>query len=479
MAISRFNAAMKAAQSDIHKFCRILNFKPTNQQERLLQVVQDQTFCRQEHRKKGIACKSGQGPGKTKFAVVAGQWRTLQAMNEQTVVTAPTMRQVKDVFMTELSKTVAKADPDYQKCLRIDTTKATFFGMKDWKIATATSTRPENIQGYHSAGMTIIVDEASGILRPIWQTIKGTTTGPENLIIAIGNPNDRDTEFFDMFGKDIANYSTHTWSAEDSPNVSRKHILDMEREYGRESDVFRVRVLGEFPRENPNAVIRYEDLLWACEQSSFATCFRLQAPTDDEQGKPTRQFGIDLARFGGDEGVIVARYNSAVVGQRVFVKKDPAEVIRAAFAWQRDLGWSDKDTRYCCDAGGMGQGSMHLFYENNKEVFEFHSQGTPFETQTFHDAISEAYWTLRRLTRGHHIHLKKDSTTFNQLVSRQYRFTDGKIRLESKDEFLIRVGTEEYSSPDRADAVAMAFYPYAGGGMRSLPVSYDSDRDVR
>lgn len=476
MAIGRFNAAMKAAQSDILKFCRILNFVPTRQQELLLMEVQRQTFCAHEHRKKGIVCKSGQGPGKTKFAVVAAQWRTLQAMNEQTVVTAPTMRQVKDVFMTELSKTVAKADPDYQRCLKIGTTKANYFGMKDWKIATATSTRPENLQGYHSAGMTIIVDEASGIQRPIWQTIKGTTTGPENLIIAIGNPNDRDTEFFDMFGKDIANYSTHTWSAEDSPNVSRKHIADMEREYGRESDVFRVRVLGEFPRENPNAVIRYEDLLWCCEQAGFAQCFRTLAPTDDYKEGPTRQFGIDLARFGGDEGVIVARYNSAVIGQRVFVKKDPAEVIRAAFQWQKDLNWTDEQARYCCDAGGMGQGAMHLFYENDKRVFEFHSQGSPFEPQIFHDAITEAYFTLRKLTRARAIHLKKDSTTFNQLVSRQYRYTDGKFRLESKDEFLVRVGTEEYASPDRADAHAMAFYPYAGGAMRSLPFENEKSR---
>ncbi len=59
---------------------------------------------------------------------------------------------------------------------------------------------------------------------------------------------------------------------------------------------------------------------------------------------------------------------------------------------------------------------------------------------------------------------------FTQLVSRQYRYTDGKFRLESKDEFLKRVGTEEYSSPDRADAIAMAYYPYASDGMTSQPI---------
>ncbi|MEY5098843.1 MAG: hypothetical protein RJA36_1562, partial [Pseudomonadota bacterium] len=53
----------------------------------------------------------------------------------------------------------------------------------------------------------------------------------------------------------------------------------------------------------------------------------------------------------------------------------------------------------------------------------------------------------------------------NQMVSRQYRYDQGVFRLESKDEFLKRVGTEEYTSPDRADAKALAFYPHACGGM--------------
>lgn len=461
---------MSAAQADIHKLCRVLRFVPTEQQGGLLDEVQRQTRGPREYRKKGIACKSGQGPGKTAVSTIVAIWRTLQAVMEQTIVTAPTMRQVRDVWMSELSRTVGRADPDFQKLIDISSVKATFLGLKKWGIFTATSTRPENIQGYHSAGMTILVDEASGIARPIWQTIKGTTTGPNNLIFAIGNPNDRDTEFFDMFGKDIANYATFTWSAEDSPNVSKKHIAEMEQEYGRESDVFRVRVLGEFPRENPNAVIRYEDLLWCCERVAFNEAYRWLPITDETNDVAVRQFGIDLARFGSDESVVVCRYNGAVVGMKTYVKREPAEVIREAFAWQRALGWGDEQTNYCVDAGGMGQGVMHLFYEEGKNVFEFHSQGRPFDSFAFHDAITEAYFALRQLTRSRKIHLKRDPTMFNQLVSRQYRYTDGKFRLESKDEFLKRVGTEEYSSPDRADAIAMAYYPYAAGGMTSLPI---------
>lgn len=461
MTLSNFGPALKAAQSDIFKLCKLLNFVPTKQQAEGLKLVQENTFAPVENRKKGIFIKSGQGPGKTAFSTVAGTFRTLQDLNEQTLVTAPTMRQVRDVWMTELSRTVARSDPAFQRLVRVDSTKMTICGQKKWGIFTATSTRPENLQGYHSRGLTVLLDEASGILRPIWHTVKGTTTGAENLILAIGNPNDRDTEFFDAFNKDSGLYHTLTWNAEESPNVSKKHIADMEKEYGRESDVFRVRVLGEFPRQNANAVIRYEDLLWCSDKVPFTSAFK--HILEDEPDEGTRQIGIDLARFGSDESVIVVRFNAAIIGIKHFSKVEPIHVIQEAFKWQKELFWSDRDTLYCCDAGGMGQGVMHEFYEKRKNVFEFHSQGVPVDTRSFHDAITEAYFVLRRLTRQRVLHLHNDAIAFNQLVSRQYRFTDNKFRLESKDEYLKRIASEEYSSPDRADAIAMAFYPFASG----------------
>lgn len=465
MPAAAFTQALLDGRDDIFKLCRILNYTPTGQQADLFREVQYQTFAPVALRSKGVAVKSGQGPGKTSASTVVALFRSLQEIDEQTIVTAPTMRQAQKVWVAELGRTVGKAVPEFTKLVKIDNTKATIMGRPRWGMFTATSTKPENLQGYHSPGMTILVDEASGIGRRIWETIKGTTTGDGNLIVAIGNPNDRNTEFFDMFNKDAALYITMTWSAEDSPNVSKKHIADMEEEYGRESDIFRVRVLGEFPRQDPAAVIRYEDLIYCTEKVPFAKAFR----TELEGTGTVRQIGIDLARFGGDESVISARYNGASMGRRVFVKREPLDVIEAAFAWQKELGWQDRHTEYCCDAGGMGQGVMGRFYEENKNIYEFHSQGTPFDEDTYHDSITEAYFNFRRLTRRRLIRLKKDATTFNQLVGRHYRYTDGRFRLESKDEFLKRVGTEEYASPDRADSEVMSFY--RTGGSLLVPIA--------
>lgn len=464
--MKQFYRDLDRSLSDIHKFARdILRFKPTDQQAQLFDLIQFETFAPQSERKKGICVKSGQGPGKTSAATVAALFRLMQSPGRLVLVTSPTRRQVEDIWVAELQRRVSHAPPEFQTLLDVQKQKIRVAGFNKWEIVTATSVKPENVQGYHEAGMTVIVDEASGIERKIWGTLKGTITGPDNLLVAIGNPNDRDTEFFDMFNKDKHLYHRLTWNAEDSPNVDRRHIERMAAEYGRDSDVFRVRVLGEFPRESPNVVIRYEDLLYACREKPFLQAFQELAPYDNGQRK---QIGIDLARFGGDESVVVARYNCAMVGKLQFSKREPSDVVEAAFRYQRELGWDDASTVYCVDAGGMGQGVLHMFYEQGKRVFEFHSNGKSFEPRVYNDAITEAYFHLRLLTRERRLHLKEDMNSFQQLVSRQYRYDQGLFRLESKDEFLRRVGTEEFTSPDRADATALAFYPYANAGMSSV-----------
>lgn len=461
----KFAKMLQRSISDIHYYAReMLLTTPTWQQAQLLDAVQYETYAPIELTRKGIAVKSGQGPGKTTAAAIASSWRLLQAPNNFVVVTSPTRRQVEDIFVSELQRLVARAPIEFQKMLDIQKSRVRVANFPTWQMVTATAVRPENIQGYHHNSMTVVVDEASGIERKIWSTIKGTLTQPGNLLIAIGNPNDRETEFFDMFNKDAPLYTLMTWNAEESPNVDKKHIEKMAAEYGIHSDTYRVRVKGEFPNESPNAVIRYEDLLWACRQQSFSSLFRVITPK--ERGN-VRQIGIDLARFGSDESVVVFRYNSAMVRIMHFSKTEPADVIRTAFAEQHELGWSNDSVVYCVDAGGMGQGVMHLFRDSGRRWYEFDSGGTAQESHIYHDAITEGYFNLRDMTRKKLLYLNEDPLMFSQLVSRQYRYDgDNKFRLETKDEYMKRVGTEEFTSPDRADAVVLAFYPYANAGLK-------------
>lgn len=459
-----FEIALKKSLTNIHDFApRFLNFEPTPQQADFLDLIQWETFAPIEETKKGIFVKSGQGPGKTGVSSVGMLFRFLQRINNRGLVTAPTRRQVEDIWVSEFAKWVSRAPVQLQQMLDIQKTRIRVRGFPKWEILTATSVKPESVQGYHHENLTVLADEASGIARRIWETLKGTISEPGNLIIGIGNPNERDTEFFDAFYKDADLYHLLTWNAEDSPNVDPKHIQRMAEEHGRESDVYRVRVLGEFPLQNPNVVIRYEDLLHACRNVRFQKAYNQIAPM--ETG-PRRQFGIDLARFGGDESVVVARYNSAMIGMRHYVKWEPGDVIHDAFRWQRELAWENSDCTFCVDSNGLGQGVLDDFYATGRHVFEFMGHKTAMEPLKYDNMLTEAYFAFRGLTRERVLHMKENDILFKQLVGRQYYFKKGLYVIESKDEYLDRVGQEEFTSPDRAEATVLAFYPHAQGSLR-------------
>lgn len=446
-----FNETFLAARQDIFKYAtRMLNWHPSSQQEELLRAVQHESMAPYDERLKRIACKSGQGPGKTAATTVVASWRCLRAVDSMVVVTAPTQRQVKDVWMAELRRLMINAVPELQQLVEIDNFQMKVAGRKDWCIRTVAANRPENVQGYHQKYLTFVFDEASGIERPIWETVKGTLTNKDSLLLAIGNPNTNDCSFHDCFNLDRDLWHCLTWNAEESDHVDKGNISRIAREFGVDSDVYRVRVLGEFPRMDPDCVINQDDVESCTKLNPSAMAREPLHPTAD-----VRQCGIDLARFGSDESVIIFRRNSAVAAMEVHVKKEPIKVIRRAFQMEREMGW--EGTHYCFDAGGLGQGVAHVFHDHRKHVTEFHSNGSACD-RNYKNKITEAWFQLRQKFMQQKIYVPRDPRMIKQLSTRKYKTRGDQVLLESKEDYVKRVGTEEATSPDRADALAMAFY---------------------
>jgi phage terminase large subunit len=438
----------------IRALCQYMNFEPTDQQMEVLRIVENESHLPFSKRKKRIAIKSGQGPGKTTVSVIIMLWRCLQDVNAMGIVTAPTMRQIKDVWLAEARRRMMDAHPILQKFIKVTKSRVLIGGedYPDWGIKTMASSSPENTQGLHEKHLTVMVEEASGVEAPIIEQLKGTLTNEDSLLIMIGNPNQRDTPFFDCFNKLRNLFWTYTMNAEESSIVDQDNVRRIAEEFGRDSDVFRVRVLGEFPLQNPNTVLSSDDL---------EACARLLANKMARINSGLRQFGIDFARFGGDESVVYQRCGNAIIAQKIYVRKEPIEAIRYAKLLARRCGWeNDASVQWVVDAGGLGQGLMHNFYEAGLTVHEFHSAGKPFDTQ-YDDQITEAFFNLRDLVRAREISIPNDDVLIKQLATRQYDLTKkGKIKVESKKEYVKRQGLEEGcgASPDRADAMVMAWY---------------------
>lgn len=433
--------------------CSLLNFEPTWQQAEVLTAVHQQTFWPPEYRKKRIAVKSGQGPGKTTVSVIAGVWRALLGPKALTVVSAPTMRQCKDVWLTEARRLFEKAHPALRRHVEITRSKVVIAGDPDWGVWTVTATRAENAQGYHQKYLTFIFDEASGVEDEIIQQAKGTLTNKDSLLLMIGNPNQRNCTFYKCFTSQRSMWDCYTFNAEESPLVSKENIHLLEREYGRDSDVFRVRVLGEFPYRDPDVIISEEDVIACTKTDPYKLGIRSRT---DLSGKtrPAKQFGIDFARFGGDESVIYRRQGNVITEKMFFNHTEPSQVVLHAFDMQRRAGWSTNDTWFVPDAGGMGQGVLDMFYNKGKNVLEFHTNGTACSSQ-YSGKMTEAYFNLRHLFANRLIHIEEDDRLIEQLCTRKYFADrkDGKIEIEPK-----KLYCKEHESPDRAEGLAMAFY---------------------
>jgi hypothetical protein len=120
---------------------------------------------------------------------------------------------------------------------------------------TARKEQPEAFQGYHSPNMLFIADEASGIDDIIFEVGKGAMSSPGAKTIMTGNPTRTQGYFYDAFHRMRAFWRTMTVPCSSSSQVAQKYIEECKEEYGEDSNMFRVRVLGEFPQEGDNVII--------------------------------------------------------------------------------------------------------------------------------------------------------------------------------------------------------------------------------
>ena len=456
----QFEPLFERWRADIRVFAReAMNFDYTWQQEELFDIVQLESWLEVDKRLKRIAVRSGKGPGKTAASVIVALWRCIRYTDALCIVTSPSMRQCKQ-WIDECSRLLKEAHPVMQKMCKTFGTKVEINGSKMWGIRTATATRPENLQGIHEKHLTFIADEASGVSAKIMQTIKDTLSNPDALFLAIGNPNTSSCDFYSYFTANADQWHRLCWNAEhtarDYPHLlSPTRNKQIEWEFGKDSDQYRIAVLGEFPHEDPNNVMGLQDLT-ICTKTSLLGCASIL-----DMMLVNKAIGIDYARFGGDESVIARRAGLAIVDFETFVKTEPMHVTDRAFAMQLESNWTNKDCWYIPDAGGMDQGVMFAFHEGGRNVLEFHTQGRPYDSAMFADLYSEAWWRLRNLVREHIVRLPNDARLLKQLSTRQY-YTDrkGKLKVETKDEWRKRMEITE--SPDRADAIVMAFYPHIG-----------------
>ncbi|WYU80647.1 DEAD/DEAH box helicase family protein [Paenibacillus sp. FSL H8-0317] len=407
-----------------------------------------------------VSVRSGQGVGKTGLEAAVALWFLSCFPFPKVICTAPTRQQLHDVLWAEISKWQEKS-PLLKRILKWTKTKIYMRNYEERWFATArTATKPENMQGFHEDYMLFIVDEASGVEDRIMEAILGTLSGEFNKLLMCGNPTRTSGVFYDSHNRDRADYNTHKVSCLNSPRTSKENIAMLERKYGKGSDVWRVRVEGEFPRGESDTFI-------ALEAAEFA---KNEVKIESVGHKLT--VGVDVARFGDDETTIYGQIGGKVVKSHFHHKQDTMTttgwVLRIVDDIKSEHAEVDEVEIRVDDSGIGGAVTDRLNEINDEKNLGYTiigvNNGSSAEDTHYGNLGSEMWGHIKALLEENMsnymlgvlgvLELPDDEKLVTQLTSRKWRMgSNGRIYLEKKEDMKKR----GLQSPDRADAFVLAF----------------------
>lgn len=402
-------------------------------------------------------------------ATTVAWWLDVHPVGEAFVVTtAPTDKQVKAVLWREINRLHTRAG------------LAGRTNLSEWYIGkelVAFGRKPADqdptaFQGIHARYVLLVLDEACGIPKDLWDAGSSIVSNEHSRTLAIGNPDD-------PFGEFAANCRPgNGWNIihvgyRHTPNFTGEPVAEIVRDsliaprwveerakkWGRGSAIFTSKCEGNFPLEGTSGTIPYA---WV------TACRTLDLP---ESPGEVVEAGIDVGA-GGDRTVIRERRGLRAGRESVFVDADPMRTIGRLIKKINEWGV----TRVKVDNIGIGwaltgrlrelssvhnpHGALVGDTSHSAEVVGVNFGEKPRESnlRKFLNRRAEVYWEVgRERSRLRQWDLAEvDDDVVAELTVSTYEVLDsfGKIKIEPKDKIIERLG----ESPDRAEALLLAFY---------------------
>jgi len=215
------------------------------------------------------AISSGHGIGKSTVSAWLTNWILSTRPHSQGTVTANTFPQLQSKTWASILKwSRLLINAHWFECggARIFVKSAP----ESWFV-TAQTCRRENSEafhGQHAARSTswYLFDEASAIPDEIWAAAEGGLTDGEPMIFAWGNPTRNTGKFHRIvFGSERDRWQQKIVDSRSCKFPNKQLIEEWEKDYGEDSDFFRVRVRGVAPRAGELQYIDHERV-WNAQQ---------------------------------------------------------------------------------------------------------------------------------------------------------------------------------------------------------------------
>lgn len=457
-------------------------------------------------RDKRVSVRSGTARGKdfvaaciaVSFLYLTPRWNRRGELIENTKValTAPTDRQVKNIMMPEISRLWGRAKkrgfvlPGRLTAYDIRTDNEEWFltGFK------ADEHNHEAWSGFHAVNTMFIVTEATGISDDTFEAIEGNLQGNSRILLVF-NPNKvvgyaarsqksaRWTRFClnSLTAQNVVEHKLlypgqvdydwvrdklDAWCTPIRADEAQAEMDDFEFEgrWYRPEDLFRRKVLGQFPKVADDVLIPTQWLELAHERWR-------RAGGREPLGAETRILGVDVAGMGRDctcfverKGAWVSEFNAHNSGGQA----DHMKIAGRIAAYRR----RQIEAYVSIDTIGEGAGVYSRCIEIDEKDYIISCKyseaakgrgGKPLTDATgqyqFVNMRAYLFWAVRdwlnpRSDTG--AMLPPDTQFDEEATEIKWSFrSDGRIIIEPKEDIKERLGR----SPDKFDALANTFYP--------------------
>ena len=488
----------KSWREDWNKFIReALGVTLDEEQQAIVAAVQTN---------KRVSVRSGTARGKdfvaaciaVSFLYLTPRWNKKGEMVENTKValTAPTDRQVKNIMMPEISRLFNRAKkrgfvlPGRLNTYDIRTDNDEWFltGFK------ADEHNHEAWSGFHAVNTMFIVTEATGISDDTFAAIEGNLQGNSRIVLVF-NPNT--VVGYAARSQKSARWTRFCLNSLTAPNVVQHKLLypgqvdydwvkdklenwctritadevqaemddfEFEGQWYRPEDLFRKKVLGQFPKVSDDILIPTQWLELAHQRWE-------QVNGREPLRQEIRMLGVDVAGMGRDCTCFVERkgawvsefraHNSGgsadhmkIAGQIAAYRRRQIEAYvsidtigEGAGVYSRCIEVDEKDYIISCKYSEAAKG------HNGKPLTDVTGQ------YEFINMRAYLFWCVRDWLNPKNdtgAMLPPDTQFDEEATEIKWSFrSDGRIFIEPKEDIKERLGR----SPDKFDALANTFYP--------------------
>lgn len=396
-----------------------------------------------------FSVRAGHGVGKTTVEAWLILWFVLFYRNLKVPVTANSQDQLKDVVWAEVARWHRELPGFLKDMIEVAAERVFIKADPEGAFAVARTARPERpeaLQGFHAETLAFFIEEASGIEEIIFETAGGALSSAYSWVFMFANPTRTSGYFYKSHHENRASWRCYHIPCSLSSRVDPNYAVEKAAEYGIDSNVYRVRVLGEFPLSEDDAVIP----LGLIE----AAVARDVSPS--ESGIV---WGLDVARFGDDSTSLVKRRGNMLLERSREWKKcdlmQTAGIIAKEYA---ETPLEKRPSAINVDVIGMGGGVVDRLRELGLPVRGINvAEAASSSPERFMRLRDELWWKARDWFDSRAVTMPNDAALIGELVGPKYKVeSSGKLKVESKDDMKKR----GIKSPNRADAFCLTF---AGG----------------